>query len=144
VARQLGVRFASPDAAPADCDVVFHASGSGAGLACALRLAGEEATIVELSWYGTDRVSLPLGEAFHARRLTLKSSQVGHVPPAQRPRWTTARRMTLALRLLADPSFDALITGECAFESLPEAMARVAGSAGDTLCHRVRYEDASE
>jgi hypothetical protein len=30
-----------------DCDLVFHASGTAAGLATALRLAGEEASIVE-------------------------------------------------------------------------------------------------
>jgi threonine dehydrogenase-like Zn-dependent dehydrogenase len=132
-----------PGAARGDADLVVHASGAASGLETALSLAGFESTVVEMSWYGTDRVSLPLGEAFHARRLTLKSSQVGHVAPAQRPRWTSARRMALALRLLADPSLDALITGESAFESLPDTMARVAKSAGETLCHRVRYQEAS-
>ena len=58
---------------------MIHASGSPAGLELALDIAGFEATVVEMSWYGDQTVPIPLGEAFHARRLTLKSSQVGHV-----------------------------------------------------------------
>jgi threonine dehydrogenase-like Zn-dependent dehydrogenase len=118
---------------------VLHASGSPAGLALALRLAALEATVVELSWSGDRGVTLPLGEAFHARRLTIKSSQVGMVADRQRARWDTRRRMQLALRLLADPSLDALITGESDFDALPETMARLADNPGDELCHRVRY-----
>ena len=139
VARRLGVDFAAPDAARADADVVIHASGSPAGLALALRLAGFEATVVEMSWYGAQPVAVPLGEAFHARRLLLKSSQVGHVANSQRARWDTNRRMALALSLLRDPLLDTLITGESAFDALPEVMPTITGAAGDTLCHRIRY-----
>ena len=78
-------------------------------------MAGFEASIVELSWFGDQAVPLPLGGAFHARRLTIASSQVGSVAPSQRARWDTRRRMQLALRLLADPSLDVLITGESEF-----------------------------
>ncbi len=88
LARALGAGFAAPDAAPDGCDLVFHASGNAAGLATALRLAGEEATVVELSWYGSGDVAAPLGEAFHSRRLRLVSSQVGKVAPSHRARWT--------------------------------------------------------
>jgi hypothetical protein len=84
-------------------------------------------------------VTLPLGAAFHARRLTIASSQVGHVAAPQRARWDTRRRMQLALRLLADPALDAMITGESRFDSLPTVMATLAASAGKTLCHRIRY-----
>ena len=52
VARALGVAFASPADATPEADVVLHASGAPAGLSLALRLAGFEATVVELSWYG--------------------------------------------------------------------------------------------
>jgi threonine dehydrogenase-like Zn-dependent dehydrogenase len=139
VAEALGVRFAPPEQARADADVVVHASGSSAGLGTALRLAAFEAAIVELSWYGAQDVAVPLGEGFHARRLTLRSSQVGHVATAQRARWDTRRRMALALSLLADPALDVLITGESAFEDLPDVMPRLASDPGDTLCHRIRY-----
>jgi threonine dehydrogenase-like Zn-dependent dehydrogenase len=139
VARELGVHFAAPPAASRDADVVIHASGSAEGLALALGLAGFEATVVELSWYGATRVSVPLGEAFHARRLTIKSSQVGSIATTQRGRWDTRRRMQLALRMLANPQLDALISGESDFESLPEVMPLLVSEPGDTLCHRVKY-----
>jgi 2-desacetyl-2-hydroxyethyl bacteriochlorophyllide A dehydrogenase len=139
IAEALGVRFALPDHASADADVVIHASGTAAGLAVALQVAGFEATIVELSWYGDTSVSVPLGQAFHARRLTIKSSQVGSVAAAQRPRWDSRRRMTLALGLLTDPALDALITGESAFDTLPQVMAELADGRRDALCHRIRY-----
>jgi hypothetical protein len=102
-------------------------------------LAGFEATIVEMSWYGCQMVPLALGEAFHARRLTLRSSHVGRVASSQRARWDTPRRMRLALTLLGDSALDALITGESEFEALPQVMAQLAVAPGDTLCHRIRY-----
>jgi hypothetical protein len=139
IARALGVRFAEPASASPDADVVIHASGAQEGLALALRLAAFEATIVELSWYGQAGVTISLGEAFHVRRLTLKSSQVGTVAGSQRPRWTPRRRMALALRLLADSTLDALMTGESAFDELPAVMARLARESGEALCHRIRY-----
>src|SRR5206468_2601891 len=139
IAGKLGVRFASPDAASSNADLVIHASASGAGLELALRVAGFEATVVELSWYGDRSVQLGLGGAFHAQRLTLKSSQVGSVPPSRSPRWDTRRRMQLALSLLQHAELDALITAESDFESLPEVMADLAADRVDALCHRVRY-----
>jgi threonine dehydrogenase-like Zn-dependent dehydrogenase len=139
IARSLGVAFADPAGATEQADLVLHVSGSGAGLHTALRVAGFEAKIVEMSWYGDASITVPLGEAFHARRLTLASSQVGHIPPGQHARWSTRRRMALALDLLADPVLDALITGESDFDSLPAVMAELAVSRSDALCHRVRY-----
>jgi 2-desacetyl-2-hydroxyethyl bacteriochlorophyllide A dehydrogenase len=139
VARALGVRFAAPDDASENADVVIHASGSAAGLALALRVAGFESTIVEMSWHGAREVPLPLGEAFHARRLTIKSSQVGSIAASQRARWDARRRMALALSMLADPALDVLITGESAFDALPEVMAQLAANPGDALCHRIKY-----
>jgi threonine dehydrogenase-like Zn-dependent dehydrogenase len=139
VARALGVRFAEPSAAAKDADVVIHASGSAGGLELALQVAGFESRIVELSWFGDRTVALPLGGAFHARRLTIAASQVGSVAASQRARWDTRRRMQFALSLLKDPSLDALITGESSFDALPEVMQALATSPGDALCHRVRY-----
>jgi NADPH:quinone reductase-like Zn-dependent oxidoreductase len=146
VATALGVRFRTPDTAGRNADLVVHASGSPAGLALALEIAGFEATIVELSWFGDQQVPLPLGHAFHARRLTLISSQVGHVSPAQRPRWNAQRRMELALALLTNPELDVLITGESAFDTLPDVMPAISRESGDTLCHRIRYtnEDGTD
>jgi 2-desacetyl-2-hydroxyethyl bacteriochlorophyllide A dehydrogenase len=138
-AHALGVPFSPPAAARRDADIVVHTSGKGAGLATALELAAVEATVVEASWYGDDAPAVPLGGAFHSRRLKLKSSQVGAVADAQRPRWSHARRMELVLRLLASAELDALITGESPFDELPALLARLAASPGYTLTHRIAY-----
>jgi NADPH:quinone reductase-like Zn-dependent oxidoreductase len=140
LAEHLGASFSAPDAALDNADLVVHASGQPAGLATALRLAGFEATVLELSWYGTRSVNLPLGEAFHALRLTLKSSQVGQVAAAQRSRWTRRRRLELALSLLREPALDTLITDTAALSEMPVVLARLAASSGDaTLCQRIDY-----
>ena len=138
-ARALGVAFRTePQPAPA-ADLVVHASGQPAGLRTALDIAGVEGTIVEASWYGSRSVPLPLGEAFHSRRLTLRSSQVGRLPPGRAPRWSHARRMRLALDLLRAAELDALISGESEFAELPAVMARLSRDPRAALCHRIRY-----
>lgn len=137
-ARALGVGFARPETAMTEADVVLHTSGTAAGLRSALAIAAHEATIVELSWYGDTAVTLPLGEGFHAKRLRIRSSQVGHLPPSQLPRWTYRRRMALALRLLGAPELDVLISGESTFDELPAVMSRLADAPGSTICHRIK------
>ena len=134
-----GWPFRTPEAADDDCDLVLHVSANPAGLARALQLVGDEGKVIELSWYGDRSVAVPLGEAFHARRLTIRSSQVGAVSPARRARRSHADRMAVALELLADPAFDALITGESAFAELPEIMPRLASGELPALCHRIVY-----
>ncbi|MFJ2715527.1 zinc-binding alcohol dehydrogenase [Streptomyces sp. NPDC091412] len=143
VAEALGVGFALPGDALGECDLVVHASATEQGLARALELLTPEGTVLELSWYGDRRVALPLGEAFHSRRLVIRGSQVGTVSPARRSSRTYADRLALALDLLADPALDALVTGESAFEELPEVMPRLASGEIPALCHRVRYDDRS-
>ena len=140
IVSRLGVRFATPDAASVGADVILHASGTSEGLALAMRVAAFEATVVELSWYGDRVVTLPLGQAFHSQRLTLKSSQVGTVADSRRARWDHARRMRVALSLLTAPELDALINSESRFEDLPRVMAELSRSAGDVIMHRVSYE----
>ena len=139
VAGAIGVNFMTPSEATEEADVVIHTSGSVEGLVTALRLAAFEATVTEMSWFGEQAVSLPLGEAFHARRLVLRSSQVGTVAASQRSRWPARRRMALALSLLDDPALDVLVTGESPFAELPDVLARLAETPGDTICHRILY-----
>lgn len=137
-AEALGVGFALPGDALGECDLVVHASATEQGLSRALELLTAEGTVVELSWYGDRKVSLPLGEAFHSRRLVIRGSQVGTVSPARANR-SYADRLALALDLLADPAFDALVTGESAFEDLPGVMPGLASGEVPALCHRIRY-----
>ncbi len=138
IATALGVAFATPTDAPKNCDLVFHASGRSAGLELALTLAGFEATIVELSWYGANAVNIGLGGAFHSQRLTLLSSQVGSVAPARRVRWPHGRRLAKALSLCADPALDCLVAKETQFADLPRKLPDILGKPG-ALCHLVRY-----
>ena len=139
VASALGVGFASAGGdLPRDCDLVFHASGEGAGLDLALSLAGFEASVIELSWYGTRRVEIGLGSAFHSQRLSLRASQVGAVSPQRRARWDSRRCLALALELCADPRLDILLQEETPFATLPEALPRILGRPG-ALLHLIRY-----
>ncbi|HVI27261.1 zinc-binding alcohol dehydrogenase [Hansschlegelia sp.] len=140
LAEALGADFAAPGEAPRDADVVFHASATAAGLATALASAGEEATVVEMSWHGADDVAVPLGRAFHARRLKLVSSQVGQVAPSRRPRWSARRRLAAALALLAaEDRYDLLLDTEIAFEDAPDALPGALAPGADGLGVVLRY-----
>ncbi len=142
LAQALGVSFASPHNAPGECDLVVHASATAAGLAIAIDLAGEEATVLEMSWYGADEVSVPLGGAFHSRRLKLVSSQVGRVAPSHRPRWSFGRRLAAALDLLADARLDALIAPAIKFHDLPARLPDLLAPKSGVLCQLVVYPAA--
>jgi NADPH:quinone reductase-like Zn-dependent oxidoreductase len=145
LARALGLNFLSADFAHkalGDCDLVVHASGSAAGLSTALGLAGEEAVVLELSWYGTQEIVAPLGRDFHSRRLKLVSSQVGRVAPSHRPRWTSRRRLAAALDLLSDPALDALIAPDIEFHALPERLADILATDAASLCPLITYPAA--
>jgi hypothetical protein len=140
LAAAFGCAFATPDAAPDEQDLVVHSSASEAGLRLALAIAGAEARIVEASWYGDHAPAVPLGEAFHSRRLRLVASQVGRVAQAMRGRWTHRQRLALALSLLTDPAYDALLEGPTRFLDLPARMPDILRPGG--LCHVISYEDA--
>jgi len=140
LAEAFGCSYASPDHAQTDADAVVHASGRPEGLSTALALAGFEATVLELSWYGSQPVAAPLGGAFHSRRLTLRASQVGSVATAQRARWDYRRRMQTVIELLADERLNVLLDAGSSFDDLPETMARLTSAPQGALCHVVRYD----
>jgi threonine dehydrogenase-like Zn-dependent dehydrogenase len=139
VAKALGVRFVTPDEAAGSRDLVVHASATADGLRLALELLAPEGVVVEMSWYGDREVSLPLGAAFHSGRLTIRSSQVGTISLARRSSRTHADRLALALELLRDPAFDALRTGQSAFEQLPEVLTGMAAGTFPGLSHVITY-----
>lgn len=138
VAKTLGLDFGVALERD-DHDVVFHTSGHPSGLETALAASGTEGRIIEMSWYGDQPVPVLLGGQFHSRRLQIRSSQVGQIPPRRQPRWNHRQRLSLALSLLSDPRLDALISGESPFDAMPEAMARILTDGRDTLCHRIVY-----
>jgi hypothetical protein len=139
LARALGLKFATPDTAPADCDFVFHSSATAEGLITALNIAGNEATIVELSWYGAGTVAVPLGGAFHSRRLKLISSQVGQVAPSHRAAFTHRQRLEAAIKLTAHPHLDALLAPAIAFGELPARLPDILKPRSGVLCQLVSY-----
>jgi threonine dehydrogenase-like Zn-dependent dehydrogenase len=140
VAAALGADFALPADAADGRDLVVHASATSAGLQRSLELLAAEGTVVDLSWYGDSQVRLSLGGAFHARRLGIRASQVSTLSPARGGRLTTAGRLALALELLRDPAFDALLTGQSPFHELPGAMARLADGRLSAICHTIAYD----
>ncbi|KAB1161352.1 zinc-dependent alcohol dehydrogenase [Micromonospora sp. DT46] len=140
VAAALGVGFAPPEEAAGGRDLVVHASATAAGLQRSLELLRPEGTVVELSWYGDRTVALALGGAFHSGRLSVRGSQVGAVAPARRGSRSFADRLGLALELLADPAFDALLTGESRFAELPDVLARLTAGSLPALCHLITYD----
>jgi hypothetical protein len=139
VAAAFGLDFATPAQAPTECDLVVHTSASAAGLVTALNLAGDEATVLELSWYGTDDVAVPLGGAFHSRRLRLVSSQVGKVAPSHRREWSHRRRLEHALTLLNDPRLDVLFNAPVDFDDLPARLPQIFAPGSGILCQRIDY-----
>lgn len=141
VAVALGVEFALPADAADGRDLVVHASATADGLQRSLELLRPEGTVLELSWYGDRPVTLALGGAFHSGRLSIRSSQVGTVSPARRESRSYADRLALALDLLADPAFDALLTGTSRFAELPDVLDRLATGRLPALCHLITYDE---
>ena len=139
VAAELGVSFAHPDDAVRDYDIVIEASGTGDGLAVALRIAATDGEVVVASWYGSAPLQVELGADFHSRRLTLRSSQVGDVAQVRRGLRTTRQRLQLALRLLEDPTFDTLLGGNSDWSELPSVMAALAQGDAGSLCHTIDW-----
>jgi threonine dehydrogenase-like Zn-dependent dehydrogenase len=142
IVQTLGGAYAHPQQVPDDADVVFHTSATSAGLDTAIRCAGFEATIVEMSWYGDRPVTVDLGGAFHSRRLRLVSSQVGAVATSRRARWDHRRRAEMALSLLAPPVLDALVAEEIAFEDAPRELPRILAPGTAGLAPVIRYGQA--
>ena len=143
-AEAIGVGFATPgealDPSGGDRDLVVHTSATGDGLQLAVDLLGDEGTVLEMSWYGDRAVPVWLGGAFHSRRLRIVASQVGSVAPSRRARRSTTDRLGLALSLLRDDAFDALLTGRSPFEELPGLMAALADGR-PALCHTIDYPE---
>ncbi len=125
-----------------DADVVFEASGRPELLDRAIALAGVEATVVVVSFYGARTSAVQLGDAFHRRRLRLVATQVSSIPPARAPRWSYARRFELVAALLHEPALDGLLDPPAAFDDAAAAYARLVAAPGDSLQVCFRYRDA--
>jgi threonine dehydrogenase-like Zn-dependent dehydrogenase len=121
-------------------DLVVEASGNPPALAGSLGLLAHEGTAVICSWYGTKPVSLPLGAAFHRRRLALRSTQVSTLPAALSARWDRRRRAELAWRLARELPLPVLATHAFAFEQAAEAYACADRKEGGLIHAALRYD----
>ena len=137
----FGVSFVSAEAAASGgYDLAFHTSASAGGLTTALDSLVFEGTVIELSWFGDTAPAIPLGGAFHSRRLTVRASQVGHVAPARRNRMTHRDRLATALAALADPRLDALVTEDVSFRDLPAELPRLLAPGAAGIATRIVYD----
>ena len=100
-------------------DIIFHTTGTSAGLQYCIDHLNEEGKVIELSWYGTKKVSLSLGEAFHYKRLSIKSSQVSKVSPIVSHKIDYTKRKEIAADLLLDSSYDELIANVVSKKEVP-------------------------
>jgi threonine dehydrogenase-like Zn-dependent dehydrogenase len=103
--------------------LVVDASGHPSALAHALDLLAHEGEALVCSWYGTKAVSLPLGGAFHRRRLRIRSTQVSTIPTNLAGRWDVGRRRAVAMDLLRELPVKLLASHEVPFEHAAEAYA---------------------
>jgi 2-desacetyl-2-hydroxyethyl bacteriochlorophyllide A dehydrogenase len=148
-AGAFAVRAVDPDEVPEvvaaetrrrGADLVVEASGNPQALAGSLGLLAHEGTAVICSWYGTKPVSLPLGAAFHRRRLALRSTQVSTLPAALSARWDRRRRAELAWRLARELPLPVLATHAFAFEQAAEAYACADRKEGGLIHAALRYD----
>jgi len=144
LAEKMGFEACNPEKVSGNFDLAFHASGSSDGLQLAIDKVGCEGRIIELSWYGTDKVSLSLGGTFHSQRKTIHSSQVSTVSPRQRPRWDRRRRKSLVFKLLERPEFDSHITHSVPFTKLPDLYGKLKAYPTEGLSYLVRYEEKTK
>jgi NADPH:quinone reductase-like Zn-dependent oxidoreductase len=137
VARRLGFDdVVPPEQAAAlgtDADVVIEASGNPACLDLAIARARHEGIVAVASFYGQRSAPVALGSEFHRRRLTLRASQVSHLPPTRAAAWSFTRRFELVCELLQDPRLDALLEPPTPFDAAPSAYDRLARAPGDQL-----------
>jgi 2-desacetyl-2-hydroxyethyl bacteriochlorophyllide A dehydrogenase len=138
VAETLGFDAAlSPEqligAAEAEADVVIEATGRPECLDLAIAQARSEGVVAVASFYGQRVAPVSLGVAFHRRRLTLRASQVSHLPPSRAGRWSFDRRFELVCELLRDPRLDALLERPIAIADAAAVYARLAAAPQGSL-----------
>lgn len=100
-------------------DIIYHTTSTAEGLQYCIDRLGLEGKLIELSWYGNKKIQLELGKNFHYNRLQLISSQVSKIPSHMQGKYDYLTRKQLALNILKDASFDALITNTIPFEEAP-------------------------
>ena len=139
LAQLFGMQFSQTCNAVSNQDIVYHATGNPPGLDAAIEIAGNEAKIIEMSWYGSTESRINLGGAFHSKRLKILSSQVGQIAAERCSRWTHFRRLSMAIKLLNDPTLDKLLTHVFPFHDLEQEISTILATDNDILCPVIKY-----
>jgi threonine dehydrogenase-like Zn-dependent dehydrogenase len=143
LAGRLGAAAAAPEELVKEkVPLVIDASGNPDAPAMALNLLAHEGTLLIASWFGTKPVLLPLGGAFHRRRLTIRSTQVSTVPARLSGTWTRSRRRREAVELLPGLPLAQLCTHVFAFSHAADAF-RAVDQGIPGLMHAVLNYDGS-
>lgn len=141
LAGELGVTAVPPEElAGEEVPLVIDASGDPRAPASGLSLLAHEGTLLIASWFGAKPVELPLGGAFHRRRLTIRSTQVSTIPAGLSARWTQSRRRAEAAALLPELPLTELTTHMFPFERAVDAF-RALDEGLNGLMHAVLVYD---
>lgn len=141
LAASLGITAISPgEAGHPDVPLVIDASGNTEAPAQALGMLAHEGVLLVASWFGRKPVQLPLGGAFHRRRLTIRSTQVSTIPARMSGTWTVARRRAETAALLPGLPLADLCTHVFPFSDAAKAFQAVDENAPE-LMHAVLAYD---
>jgi threonine dehydrogenase-like Zn-dependent dehydrogenase len=102
-------------------DLTYELSGAPSALDMSIAATGFNGRIVLGSWYGTRKVTLPLGGRFHRSRIQLISSQVSTLSPHLSGRWGKARRLAAAWSAIRQIGPKSLISHRIPFTEAPSA-----------------------
>src|SRR5450432_315078 len=142
IASSLGISAAAPAELQKEVPLVIDASGNPDAPAMALNMLAHEGTLLIASWFGTKPVVLPLGGAFHRRRLMIRSTQVSTVPARLSGTWTRSRRRRETVELLPELPLAQLCTHVFDFGRAAEAF-RAVDEGKPGLMHAVLDYDRS-
>ena len=121
--------------------LVVEVSGHPAALSEALELMAHEGMVLVASWFGTKPVTLPLGGAFHRRRLTLRSTQVSTIPARLASEWTKERRLKTTLTLMKELPLERLATHEFQLSEVSAAFRSVDSSTNGLIHAAINYQE---
>lgn len=146
LAKQLGLDFIDAnqtDNFGSEYSTIFNTSASQVGLQSAIDLAAIEGKIIEMSWFGSKKVSLELGGNFHSKRLKIIASQVGMVAPSHRQEYTHSQRLMIAMNKLSDLALMPLLHPIISVEDVPQNLAAILDPQADALCPLITYDESN-
>ncbi|MGA8832595.1 MAG: zinc-binding alcohol dehydrogenase [Desulfomonilaceae bacterium] len=102
-------------------DLTYELSGYPEVLNQAISITGFDGRIVVGSFYGSKEASIKMGSWFHRARIKLISSQVSSIAPHLTGRWSKARRLRMALKMISQIEPERLITHRINFSDAGKA-----------------------